>query len=331
MRMTALWSFTLLLTTLGTGWSMQAHATTTLYWTTKGGCGSEISRSNPGVSYVIPILPSGHASPEGIAIDSSAGKMYWADPGLGWIRRANTDGTGLEDLITSGLSAPSAIALDVGSGKMYWTDLTLDRIQRADLDGSNIETLVTTIGVDYARGIAINTTSGKIYWTDAATGKIRRSKLNGTQIQTVVTTLYSPREISLDLGNGKMYWVENTGPTGTGKIRRANLDGSAVEDLVTNLDRPVGIAVDTDSGHVYWSMVQAPNIRRAELDGSNPESLLVECGIAGLAIGDVPDPDPGPGPAVPGIGPSGTVVLFGVLGACAILYIRNYRKATEPA
>ena len=46
----------------------------------------------------------------GIALDTAAGKMYWADPFADKIQRANLDGSQIEDLIT-GLPAPNAIAL----------------------------------------------------------------------------------------------------------------------------------------------------------------------------------------------------------------------------
>ena len=45
----------------------------------------------------------------------------------------------------------------------------------------------------------------------------------------MTTGLDMPRGLALDLGAGKMYWIDQ----GTDKIQRANLDGSDVEDLVT--------------------------------------------------------------------------------------------------
>lgn len=324
MRINLLAIVSTLLFTFGAGWSRDASAVTTLYWTTAGGCGSEISRSNSLFSTVIPIITSGHSSLRGVAVDSSADKMYWTDAGLAWIRRANTDGTGVEDLITAGLSHPSGIALDVANGKMYWTDLILDRIQRAELDGTNVETLVST-GLSYPFGISLDLGNGKMYWTDANTLKIQRANLDGTSVEDLITTgLSSLREIGLDAANGKMYWAERT--DATGKIRRANLDGSGEEDLVTNLDRPQGLAVDSNSGHVYWSMAESPQIRRAELDGTNPESLLADCQIEGIALGDVPDPAPATASAVPALGRVGTGVSCGVLGAIGMLYGRSRRQ-----
>ena len=69
----------------------------------------------------------------------STPKMYWTDSGTDKIRRANLDGSNVEDLITTGLGHPEDIALDMSGGKMYWTDSGTDKIQRANLDGSNVE------------------------------------------------------------------------------------------------------------------------------------------------------------------------------------------------
>lgn len=96
---------------------------------------------------------------DGIALDADAGKMYWTgtDPVLGGVlRRANLDGSGVENLVT-GLGLVNGIALDVAGGKMYWVDLT-GKIQRANLDGSGVEDLVTT-GLDLPFGMALDLTS----------------------------------------------------------------------------------------------------------------------------------------------------------------------------
>jgi len=90
--------------------------------------------------------------PGEITLDATKGKMYWADAGTHKIRRANLDGSGLEDLVTRELSTPWALALDVAGGKMYWTDAGTGKIQRANLDGSGVEDLVMTYSSGPAGG-----------------------------------------------------------------------------------------------------------------------------------------------------------------------------------
>lgn len=84
---------------------------------------------------------------------AAAGRMYWTEAGGHKIRRANLDGTGVQDLVTTGVVNPHGIALDLGSGKMYWTDFGTGKIQRANLDGSGAEDLMT--GLSIPVGIAL--------------------------------------------------------------------------------------------------------------------------------------------------------------------------------
>ena len=191
-------------------------------------------------------------------------------------------------------------------GKIYWTDsgtggsnpLQDDKIQRANLDGSNVETLLTyDNALRFPRGIALDVAGGKMYWTDASVDSIRRANLDGSDIELVIDTraiggqllegpATTPRDVALDLTSDppKMYWVDaGRANLEEGKIQRANLDGSSPEALVTTgLVNPQSIALDVAAGKMYWtdSGTGGPNglqddkIQRANLDGSNVETLL---------------------------------------------------------
>ena len=197
-----------------------------------------------------------------------------------------------------GKEAPKAM------GKIYWTDsgtgnpnpMQDDKIQSANLDGSNVETLLTfenflrlPMGMDAA--------GGKIYWTDATRDRIRRADLDGSNVEDVVLTrtiggqslpgpATTPRDVALDLTSDppKMYWVDaGTLNLEEGKIWRANLDGSSPEALVTTgLVNPQSIALDVAGGKMYWTdsgtggpdAQEDDKIQRANLDGSNVETLL---------------------------------------------------------
>ena len=125
--------------------------------------------------------------------------MYWGERLPGKIRRANLDGSGLEDLVT-GLGLPRSIALDEGGGKMYWPDGDSPmKIQRANLDGSNVEDLVTT-GIPNPAGIALDVSASKMYWTDLSADKIQRANLDGSGVEVLLTGLSGPVGIALDVG-----------------------------------------------------------------------------------------------------------------------------------
>ena len=210
--------------------------------------------------------------PIGIALDVDEGKVYWVDHSPGTIRRANLDGSQVEDVVSGGLFG---MALDVEGGKVYWTDVwgsgrDNGNIRRANLDGSQVESLVTGLG--QAQEIALDVTAGKMYWTDIINDKIQRANLDGSQVEDIYEEaagngdLY---DIALDAAAGKVYL------TGFPSIRRANLDGSQVEDLVVGRPAAGGsIALDVTAGKMYWTSPWG--FHRANLDGSQVEDLAIE-------------------------------------------------------
>lgn len=228
-----------------------------IYWTDNGT--DKIQRSNLDATHIEDLV-TGLSNLHGIAVDASGRKIYWTEgyhqgdifsPFTGKIRRANLDGTNVEDLITAEFN-PTDIAIDAVGGKIYWTDDRFTppfvrKIQRANLDGAHVEDLVTT-GLANPRGIAIDAVGRKIYWTtwDIRTPlrvrKIQRANLDGTNVENLVTNeeFDLPINIAVDAGRGKMYWTT----LDTGKIRRANLDGTHIEDLITGLVDPRYIAFD---------------------------------------------------------------------------------------
>ena len=199
--------------------------------------------------------------------------LFWTDWGTDKIRRADLDGSNVEDVVSgAGLDGPDGLALDTAGGKIYWTDAGTSKIQRADLDGSNVEDLVTS-GLSVPYGLALDVAGGKMYWTNRQSGKIQRADLDGSNVEDLLTLagLAFPGEIALDVANGKMYW---TNP-GSDKIQRAGLDGSNLEDLVTSgLSSPAGLALDLSGGKMYWTDRGSDKIQRADLDGSNVEDLV---------------------------------------------------------
>ena len=176
---------------------------------------------------------------------------------------------------------------------MYWVDADGGTLQ--SLTDSEVVNFVQS--VQNATGIAVDTAAGKIYWTEQmgeSKGRVRRANLNGRNVQLVKELNNVPYGIAVDASNGKLY-VTNS----RGKVQRFNFDGSNFEwNLITNLASPGGIAVDAAGGKVYWTEQTGEStgrIRRADLDGSNIESVRELNNVPyGIAV-DIPNGDPSNG------------------------------------
>jgi DNA-binding beta-propeller fold protein YncE len=82
-----------------------------------------------------------------IALDVGGGKVYYTTDDDWSVKRANLDGTGVENLYTSASGTPHGIALDLSAGKVYFTDnySAVQKIQRMNLDGTGLEDVLTGV------------------------------------------------------------------------------------------------------------------------------------------------------------------------------------------
>jgi hypothetical protein len=200
----------------------------------------------------------------------SADSLYWAELSYG-IHSANLNGTN-EKVILSQVFAPTDIAIDGSAGKIYWADNGLDdigRIGRADLNGSGEQTLVQANYPYGPYGLALDIPANKMYWTNGNGEQIIRANLDGSDPQTVLSGPNGPAEIALDVADGKMYWTSGDGHT----ISDANLDGTDQQVLFSGLSEATGVAVDVASGKLYW-LDWGGIIQDANLDGSNRKTVL---------------------------------------------------------
>ena len=197
-------------------------------------------------------------------------------PNNGDISLGDVNGDGQVDLADAVLLAtysvnPSDPALPPGIGQAA-----------PDLVSSVSE---TSVGED---------TLSHIYWTDVITGssKIQRANLDGSNIETLFTIEDKISYPTLDVDRGKIYWTVHEFNSGTYKIQRANLDGSNTETLFITRNNISDLALDVNGGKIYWTDdiyyfwsdgrfnkgavdTRGRKIRRANLDGSNIETLVL--------------------------------------------------------
>ena len=141
-----------------------------LYWADSGT--GKIQSADPGGSDVVDIVAE-LEGPDKVAVDLAHRGIYWTEPGRSLIRRADLDGTHIEDYPVEG--TPKGLALDVASGQMYWTwDMGYEApagISRSRLNGTEIENLsidddaFVDLFLEDFRAVALDLAGGKIYWT----------------------------------------------------------------------------------------------------------------------------------------------------------------------
>src|SRR5258706_14169026 len=87
-------------------------------------------------------LVTGCRLPDGLAVDSAAGYIYWSNMGVphrndGSIERADLAGGNRRFIIPEGGSfTPKQLHLDKKRGKLYWPDPERMRVMRANLTAS---------------------------------------------------------------------------------------------------------------------------------------------------------------------------------------------------
>ncbi len=283
--------------------------------------GGRVVSARPDGSDVQTLVTGLRGTPDGIAVDTRPGYVYWTHMGAasaddGYLQRSKLDGSELTKIVPDGATfTPKQLKLDAQHGKLYWSDREGMRIMRANADGSNVETLVETGHGDADRahqanwcvGMALDVQGGKVYWTQkggnpANTGSIRRANLeiptgldpaHRSDVEVLVDRLPEPIDLDLDLRTRMMYWTDRGDAPRGNTVTRAPMDPpqgvtpSARTDLQIlfgELKEGIGIALDTARGRLYVTDLGG-NVYSANLDGSDRRTILTGQGsLTGIAF-----------------------------------------------
>ena len=244
-----------------------------LYWAEGAWSNARIQRAAPTLASITPLVSGGSVF-RGIAVDATAGLMYWTSSNLAAgarIQRAALDGSGLITLIVLGAAAnPRGIAVDNAGGKLYWADFDQDAIYRANLDGSSPGVWITLPSGSHPYGVAFDPVGQQIYWTEFA-GKLRRAPTSTGVSSTLLGGLAQPTYLALDPAGNRMYFSE--GGAGVQRIQKATMTGSPVVTLPLPLTTYGGVAF-------------VANASVAVSDSPLPTAFALEA----------PSPNPGSGP-----------------------------------
>jgi DNA-binding beta-propeller fold protein YncE len=270
------------------------------------------------------VIATGGRVPDGIAVDTKAGRIYWTNMGVpthndGSIERVDLDGKNRITIVPQGDTfTPKQMTLDRKNAKIYWCDREGMRVMRCNLDGYKVETLVDTSKGDprpgsdaekWCVGIAVDADRGQVYWTqkgpdNAGLGRIFRANIempkgetaaNRSDIELLFEGLPEPIDIELDLKNRLIYWTDRGNPPRGNSVSRAPMDADfkkhpAHDILVTDLMEGIGIALDFAGDRMFLTDL-AGDIYCAGLDGSGKKVVLAAQGnLTGIAYAELTNP-----------------------------------------
>ena len=214
-------------------------------------------------------------------------KIYWTEADK--IKRANLDGSNVEDVITE-LVCPYGIALDLRNRKMYWITRKYENIYRANLDGTDIETILNRdvlIKEQEKRipspcSLAIDTQASKIYWGNQwPPWGIMRADYNGENIEDFrilpvnggfFDIRVDAEDIKLDLKAGKIYFQDSLNDN----LACVDMDGSNYKNLPLTTPHHDKIALDLINKKLYLTQAPFGKILTATLQGENIEDFLTD-------------------------------------------------------
>lgn len=121
-------------------------------------------------------------------------------------------------------------------------------------------------------------TVGRLFFLSASAGQVLSANPDGSDLKVIVSEgRRIPDGIVVDKEAGHLYWTNMGNPIANdGSIERADFDGSNTTHIVPNggTFTPKQLQLDKKNGKLYWSDREGMRVMRANLDGSNIETLV---------------------------------------------------------
>jgi hypothetical protein len=121
-------------------------------------------------------------------------------------------------------------------------------------------------------------TTARLFFLSVSSGQVFSANPDGSDLKVIVSEgRRLPDGIVVDLAAGHLYWTNMGNPSANdGSIERSNLDGSNVTHIVPSgaTFTPKQLQLDEKNRKLYWCDREGMRIMRANLDGSNLETLV---------------------------------------------------------
>ena len=120
--------------------------------------------------------------------------------------------------------------------------------------------------------------TGRIFFLDLSGGRVLSANADGTGLKAIVVEGRKlPDGLAIDIPAGHLYWTNMGNPKeNDGSIFRSDLDGRNMTTIVPpgGAFTPKQIQIERNSGKLYWCDREGMRVMRANLDGSNIETLV---------------------------------------------------------
>jgi len=118
----------------------------------------------------------------------------------------------------------------------------------------------------------------RIFFLDLGGGRVLSANPDGSDLKTVlIEGRKLPDGLAVDVAAGHLYWTNMGNPKANdGTIFRSDLDGRNLTTIVAagSTFTPKQLQIDKRSGKLYWCDREGMRVMRANLDGSNIETLV---------------------------------------------------------
>jgi len=136
----------------------------------------------------------------------------------------------------------------------------------------------STISKSTRGGAYGNAASERIFLLDLSGGRMVSLRPDGSDLKVIIDGLKRfPDGIEVDVEAGHVYWTNMGNPSANdGSIERVDVDGGNRQTIVPEgaTFTPKQLKLDKKGGKLYWSDREGMRVMRANLDGSNIETLV---------------------------------------------------------
>src|SRR3954451_20892680 len=138
--------------------------------------------------------------------------------------------------------------------------------------------MASTASKPRAAKLAAKSDTGRIFFLELSGGRVLSAKSDGSDLKTIVSEGRKlPDGIVVHVSAGHLYWTNMGNPSANdGSIDRCDLDGGNITNIVPSgrTFTPKQLQLDEKNRKLYWCDREGMRVMRANLNGSNIETLI---------------------------------------------------------